>query len=296
MTNARYLLLDVFSDRQFLGNQLAVFPDCTLDDATMQQVARELNLAETVFLTRGGDGVAASLRIFTPRRELHFAGHPTIGTAIAIVEQLQWVAPDAKGFVLREAVGDIAISIERGAMTTAWMTTPDTHFGSMVSRDIAAAMLRLEIDCVREDVASQVAGAGSSFLFIPLKTNADVDRADLDEPSMRNYVGSKDIAGIYLFAQNDAGAYARMFAPMSGISEDPATGGATGPLYALLAKHGALEKREQFVNEQGVLMGRRSVLRVRCAWEGHRLARVDVGGNAVIVGHGELVIASDLLK
>src|SRR5579862_5304928 len=102
MMQAAYLLYDVFTDRPFEGNQLAIFPDATLDDATMQRVARELNLAESVFLARGPAGVAATVRIFTPLREMPFAGHPTIGTSIALVEELQWVAADAFEFVLRE--------------------------------------------------------------------------------------------------------------------------------------------------------------------------------------------------
>ena len=290
MKTASYILLDVFTDRQFEGNQLAVFPGGELDDATMQNIARELNLAETVFLTRGGDGTAAALRIFTPGREVLFAGHPTIGTAVAMVEELRWVDEQTPTFVLRERIGNIAIEVERGERTTAWLTTPETKFGGMISRDIAAAMLHLEHDAVRDDVAAEPAGAGSTFLYVPLKERADVDRARVDEAALRSYVGTKDIVGVYLFAQTPDGAYARMFAPMSGIAEDPATGGATGPLYMLLAKHGSLERRERFVNEQGVAMGRRSVIHVRCAWEGERLARVDIGGNAVIVGRGELVV------
>ncbi|MDQ2865121.1 MAG: PhzF family phenazine biosynthesis protein [Candidatus Eremiobacteraeota bacterium] len=288
MTTARYILLDVFAERAFEGNQLAIFPDCEIDDLAMQRVARELNLAETVFLTRGGTDAAASLRIFTPGREVAFAGHPTIGTAIAMVEELQWIDPGTNAFVLRERVGDIAISIERAAVTTAWLQTPETRFGSMISRDVAAAMLRLESDTVRDDVTPQVAGAGSTFLYVPLRSKVDVDRAEIDEPALRTYVGTKDIVGVYLFAQGDDGAYTRMFAPMSGIAEDPATGSAAGPLYALLARHHALPRREHFVNEQGVLMGRRSVIQIRCVWDGQHLTRVDVGGNAVIVGRGEL--------
>ena len=290
MTTARYILLDVFTDRQFEGNQLAVFPECAIDDESMQRIARELNLAETVFLQRGAGDVAGELRIFTPGREVLFAGHPTIGTAIAMAEELRWIGEGTNAFVLRERIGDITIELERGTPTTAWLTVPETHFGAMVSRDVAAAMLRLESDTVRDDVSPQVAGAGSSFLYVPLRTKADVDRAQIDEPSLRNYVGKKDIVGVYLFAQSDEGAYSRMFAPMAGIAEDPATGSAAGPLYALLANNGALVRRERFVNEQGVAMGRRSVIHIRCAWNGERLERVDVGGTAVIVGHGEMVV------
>src|SRR6185437_10230119 len=105
MPDASYLLFDVFTDVAFAGNQLAVFPDVDLDDATMQRVARELNLAETVFLTPADD-VVASLRIFTPLSEVPFAGHPTVGASIALVDHLWWIGPNESEFVLREKIGD----------------------------------------------------------------------------------------------------------------------------------------------------------------------------------------------
>jgi len=123
MPDARYLLLDVFTDRAFSGNSLAIFPDAVFDDQTMQGIARELNLSETVFLARADGGAAAALRIFTPAREVEFAGHPTIGTAIALSDHLQWIGPDRASFALRLRIGDVAVNVERGANTTAWLTT-----------------------------------------------------------------------------------------------------------------------------------------------------------------------------
>jgi trans-2,3-dihydro-3-hydroxyanthranilate isomerase len=285
---APYLLYDVFTDRAFEGNQLAIFPDAAFDDATMQRIARELNLSETVFLSRGRDAAAACLRIFTPGREIPFAGHPTVGTAVALVDKLRWV--EAGEFLLRERVGDVAISIDAGPPLVAWLTTPPVVLEATFGRDAAAALLGLALDDVRTDLPPQIAGAGSPMLFIGLRDEAAVDRAVFDASTLGKINGLDSIVGVYVFAQTSGGAYVRMFAPMSGIAEDPATGGATGPLYAYLAHHGSLERRAACINEQGVAMGRRSLLRVRLSWSGERLERIDVGGQAVLVGEGTLYI------
>jgi trans-2,3-dihydro-3-hydroxyanthranilate isomerase len=285
---APYLIYDVFTDRAFQGNPLAIFPDAAFDDATMQRIARELNLSETVFLSRGQDAVAACLRIFTPGQEIPFAGHPTVGTAIALVEKLRWV--EAGSFLVRERVGDVPISIDAGPPLVAWLTTPPVVLEATFGHDVAASLLGIGVDDVRADLPPQIAGAGSPMLFIGLRDEAAVDRAVLDQAALKAIAGLSTIVGIYIFAQTASGAYVRMFAPMSGIAEDPATGGATGPLYAYLAHHGSLERRETFVNEQGVAMGRRSVLRVRLSWSGERPERIEVGGQAVLIGEGKLHI------
>ena len=290
MATAKYLLLDVFTDRAFRGNQLAVFPDGALEDAAMQRIARELNLPESVFATRGEGDVAAELRIFTPGREIPFAGHPTIGAAIAVVDELLWINSDCDAFVFRERVGDVAIAIDRGAPTTAWLTTPPTFLRRTIERSDAAAFLSVGIDDVRSDVPPRICGAGSVFLFVPLVSREAVDRATLDESALRRCVDYAEITGVYFFAHDGDEFYARMCAPMSGIAEDPATGSAAGPLCFYLAEYGALPKRERFLALQGVAMGRRSDIHLRCTWDGDTLVQADVGGNAVIVGRGEITV------
>lgn len=289
MREASYMLFDVFTEVAFAGNQLAIFPDVTLDDASMQRIARELNLAETVFVSPA-DAVLASLRIFTPLAEVPFAGHPTIGTAIALADHLWWIGPNETEFVLREKIGDVPIRLERGEPTTAWLTTPPVEFGRPVGREDAAAILGLEPDDVRDDLPCEFAGAGNVFLYVPLVSKEAVDRAVYDTNAVRRRLPWSPITDVYLFAQSQAGAYSRMFAPMFGIAEDPATGSATGPLYAYLARHGKLERTERFTAEQGVAMGRRSVLHVKLTWNGNDLQAVYVGGNAVFMGEGKLRI------
>ena len=292
MTTARYILLDVFTDRPFQGNQLAVFPDGALEDSAMQRIARELNLAESVFATRGDGEVAAALRIFTPGREIPFAGHPTIGAAIAVVDELQWVSPDRNAFCFREQVGEVAIAVERGHPTTAWLTTPPVFLRRTIPRGAAAALLSLDEEFVRRDLEPRIAGAGNLFLFIGLISREAVDNATLDETALRKTVDYSEITGVYFFAQDNDGFYVRMFAPMAGIAEDPATGSGAGPLCFYLNQYKKLPRHKRFLILQGIKMGRRSELHLRCIWDSDKLEQADVGGNAVIVGRGEITVPS----
>jgi trans-2,3-dihydro-3-hydroxyanthranilate isomerase len=286
---ARYLLFDVFTDEPYAGNQLAVFPDpAGIDAAMMQRLANELNLAESVFLTATGDPASpASVRIFTPGREMPFAGHPTIGSAIAIADVLGWMPPERTTFALREQIGDVAITLERGARTTAWLTTPPVTYGATFAAADAARLLGVAIDALRADLPMQIVSAGNPFLFVALRDEAAVDAALLDLGVLGALIGDlASINGVFFFSQRPSGTYARMLAPMSGIAEDPATGSATGPLYAYLLQHGAIAAAASpWVSEQGVRMGRRSLLHVRI--EGRSIL---VGGCAVHVGEGTLFV------
>jgi trans-2,3-dihydro-3-hydroxyanthranilate isomerase len=283
MPQISYLLFDVFAEQAFAGNQLAVVPQ-HLDDRTMQTIANELNISETVFLRRTNDASRpAELRIFTPRDEIPFAGHPTIGATFAIAEVLKWVPPDTDSFALGERVGDVAVRLERkNGKLFAWLRTPPVKFEQQLDRLRCAASLGLAESDLHELLSPQIAGAGTPLLFIALRDSGAVDRAwyaagSLDE----TYV-----SGVFVFSLTQSGTYARMFAPMSGIAEDAATGGATGPLFAYLRKYGAIDmQRKSFVSEQGVKLGRRSVLHVRI--EGDAASpHIDVGGQTIFMGEG----------
>ncbi len=289
-----YLLFDVFAERPFQGNQLAVFPDPGgLGDGAMQRLANELNLAESIFLTRtGNDARPASVRIFTPAREVLFAGHPTVGATIAIADVLKWVPQSVTEFVLEERVGDVAVRVERSGETTAWLRTPPVDFRKTFDRSLGAAALSLPSERVRSDLPVQIVSAGNPFLYVPLVDAQAVDAAALDVRALGKFLTkSDDIVGVFLFAQTERGTYSRMFAPMSGIAEDPATGSATGPLYAFLFQNGALKTPDAwFIAEQGVKLGRRSVLHVRVNAAGDRLESIDVGGAAIHVGDGRISV------
>lgn len=286
-----YLLFDVFAETPFAGNQLAVFPQAGgLDDATMQTLANELNLAESIFLERTGDvRVPARVRIFTPRVEVPFAGHPTVGATVAIADVLRWVPPDVTEFALTERIGDVAVRVERGDFTTAWLRTPPVALGTTFERARGAALVSLADADLRADLPVQTASAGSPFLYVPATSSEAVDRAAFDAGVAASLIDAAPHIGVFVFAQTPQGTYARMFAPASGIAEDPATGSATGPLYAYLLAHGALPAHSaQYASEQGVKLGRRSVLHVRVAFRGDALDYIDVGGRAIAIGNGAI--------
>jgi trans-2,3-dihydro-3-hydroxyanthranilate isomerase len=285
--------VDVFTSTPFEGKPLAVFTDGReLDGATMQRIAREMNLSETVFVLppKRGDALAA-VRIFTPAAELSFAGHPTIGAAF-VLQATGRVAHQQRSFVLEEGIGPVPVRIDPGEEFTAWLTTPPISLGaSFDDRAATAAALGLAASDVRDDAPVQVVTAGNPFLYVPLQEKAAVDRAALDARAMRRVIGEGDYNGVYLFAADSGGVYSRMFAPDHGIVEDPATGSATGPLAAYLLEHGIFAPGDplELVAEQGTHMGRRSILRIRVTGTGST-RRIEVGGSAVALIEGTLRI------
>ncbi len=288
----RYLVVDVFTEVPFAGNPLAVFPDAVgLTDREMQTIARELNLSETSFVFAPVDArSAARLRIFTPSREVDFAGHPTIGSAFALVS-LARVLPSETEFVLEENVGPVPIRLERRADPFfAWLRTPPISFGATFDREAAAAMLGLSAADLLGELPVREAGAGNPFMYVPLRDAAAVDRAQIDVAALARLGRNSAAVGVFLFAPAAGGVYARMFAPRSGVAEDPATGSATGPLGAYLVEHGLLERRDglRFINEQGVKMQRRSLIHGRLNVRNGVLESVDVGGSAVRVIEGTI--------
>jgi len=290
--------VDVFTERIFEGNPLAVFTEPgDLSDVEMQAIALELNLAETVFvLPPQSRGAIARLRIFTPRRELPFAGHPTVGAVATIVAQRSDV-PDA--FAVDEGVGPVPIRVERrdGAPPLIWLTTPRVELGPTIAADDAAAILGLARSDVLDDMPPRYASAGSPFLFVALRDRDAVDRAAFAAGTLPA-PARPDVVGVFFFTpaherpEAPHAVYARMFAPWSGILEDPATGGATGPLAACMLHAGLLPRDEdvRLVSEQGTRMGRRSILHVRITGAGGEAPVIEIGGSAVPALRGTLTI------
>ncbi len=276
----RYRIVDVFTKHPLEGNPLAVFPDNeSLDDATMQNIARELNLSETVFVVPSGRAeCVARLRIFTPNRELDFAGHPTIGTGFVLLDEK---IAHGSSFLVEENVGPVKVRAEAGdkGRPMIWLTTPAIAEGPMFDRAVCAEVLGLEPDAVA-DAAPQLMTAGNPTIFIPLKTREAVDRAGLDRSGLNKLVAGRPISAcVFVFAPVAEGAYSRMFAPELGIGEDPATGSSTGPLAAYMMRHGMVSGRDgtRFVSEQGTKMKRRSLLHVQIHGE-MGIDGIEVGG------------------
>jgi trans-2,3-dihydro-3-hydroxyanthranilate isomerase len=281
MTRHEYRLVDVFADRPFAGNPLAVFPDgSNLDAKTMQAIAKELHLSETTFVLRP-TSVAADhrVRIFTPDAELPFAGHPTLGTA--------YVLADGKdgSTRLEEGVGVIGVTLRGGFVQ---MEQPLPSFsGTTITRREAADALGLAVEEVRSDVPIQVGSSGVPFLYIPLANLKAVRRA-------RRPTGLD--ASVYVFAmsaeRSGSHVHGRMFADGLGVSEDPATGAAQGPLGAYLVAHELVQPAPttRIRSEQGFEIGRPSILEIEVDRPGAAVTAVRVGGRCVPVGGGWLEI------
>ena len=279
----RYRVVDVFTSTPLEGNPLAVFPDAAgLDPSAMQKIARELNLSETTFVvppTR--PDCAARIRIFTPFREMVFAGHPTIGTAFVLLDEQKVQTTDNR-FSLQEEVGPVPVRVDpessSGESPKIWLTTPPIQFGRKYDPLACALALTLDVSDVLPDVEPQWASAGSPKIFIPLRDQAAVDRAVLDPAGFAKLKSPENApVCIFLFTPTTMGAYSRMFAPDHGIAEDPATGSATGPLAAYMMQNNLIrcENKREFISEQGTKMGRRSILYIRILNENE----IEVGGH-----------------
>ena len=270
----RYRVVDVFTLHPLEGNPLAVFPDgSALGEATMQAIAKELNLSETVFLlppTR--PDCSARVRIFTPAIEMLFAGHPTVGASYVLLDE-GMVPRDSLSFTLEEKIGPVPIRVDSGDRPLIWLTTPAIKDGAVYDRNTCARALGLALEDLL-DIPPQLLSAGNPNIYIALKNKTAVDRAWLDSAGMAqlNPKPSEPVC-VFVFAPTAEGAYSRMFAPDHGVAEDPATGSATGPLAHYMQRHG-LTSQTRFVSEQGTKMGRRSLLHIHMRADG----RIDVGG------------------
>jgi len=280
MASFRYRIVDVFTEHPLEGNPLAVFPDASgLYDGTMQKIAKELNLSETTFvLPPTRPGCIAQVRIFTPMREMLFAGHPTIGTSYVLLDENR-VPANAEKFALDEQVGAVPIRVEPGARPRIWLTTPPIQWGKTFDRALCARALGLDVSDLL-DVTPQLVTAGNPNVYIPVKNKDAVDRAWIDVAGLMTIKepGQEAIC-IFVFTPTKEGAYSRMFAPEHGVIEDPATGSATGPLVAFMMRNKLVSSAAgtRFYSEQGTKMGRRSILYVQVNGEAGSEG-IDVGG------------------
>ena len=276
----RYRVVDVFTEHPLEGNALAVFTDAAaMDSTTMQRVARELNLAETAFvLPPTRKGCAARVRIFTPSKEMLFAGHPTIGTAFVLLDE-GLTSAKAGSFLLEEEIGPVPVRVESGERPMLWLSTPPIESGRTVDAMLCANVLGLA-DADLLDVPPQLMSAGNPTIFVAVRDKHTVDRAWLDLTGMKQLRGSDtELACVFVFTPTREGAYSRMFAPEYGISEDPATGSSTGPLALFMMRHGLVSGTSgtRFVSEQGSKMRRRSLLHVDVRGDSG-VDGIDVGG------------------
>jgi trans-2,3-dihydro-3-hydroxyanthranilate isomerase len=299
-----YLHLDVFTNRRFEGNQLAVFLDArAVDAATMQTIAREMNFSESTFLLPAeSSDTDVRMRIFTPGVELPMAGHPTIGTTFALAHT-GTIAARREHFVFGLGVGPTRVELKWAGddLSFAWMDQrlPEVRQPIATLDDVVRAVGTSVASHRATGLPLQEISTGVPYLLLPLATRADVDAAEPDAAALRALKSAFGVnhIGVYLFSTEDGGddvtAYSRMFAAGLGIPEDPATGSACGPLGSYLVQHGVVrdDAMRNIISWQGVAMGRPSRIHVAIGQQPDgSIARVQVGGQSVLVARGQLTL------
>ena len=311
MPNYRFLQLDVFTDRAFCGNPLAVFPEAEgISDEMMGRIAREMNLSETVFVLKPDSSeVLRRLRIFTPMREIPFAGHPIVGTWAALADEGVVPVPengDGWQRIFHEVgIGVLPVDIQfnDGRPVQVVMTQgkfeiiseiDDAHEQAEVAR--ALGLAREDLD---ETLPIQVITTGLSCLAVPIRSLADLRNCRINSERLTEIYQRYGGTGCHAFTRETieigaSRAHARFFAPADNIPEDPATGSACGALGAYLIHHGAIslepeDGRFKFVIEQGDFINRPSRINLDVRGEAGRVEEVKVGGSAVLVARGEIL-------
>jgi trans-2,3-dihydro-3-hydroxyanthranilate isomerase len=278
----RFLILDVFTDRPLTGNQLAVFPDGgEVPEAIRQDLAREVGFSETVYCDPPSHPTAgdARARIFTPSVELPFAGHPVLGTAVALGRERG--LPGGSVVTLECGVGPVPVELD-DAGTGGWMRQPIPTVEKWSNIDGLLSGLRLD----RSDLAApvEVYDNGPTHIVVAI---GDASSVVALAPDQQRLAEVARLAGTSVCAVTGDGAVTtRMFSPGVGVAEDPATGSAAGPVGVHLLRHGLVEPGVQLTLSQGAQIKRPSTLLVRVEGLPDAIAAVAVGGSAVIVGEG----------
>jgi trans-2,3-dihydro-3-hydroxyanthranilate isomerase len=275
LTDFRFVVADVFTDRPLEGNQLAVFTDARdLAEERLQQLAREIGFSETVFVLPPEAGGHVRIRIFTPTTELPFAGHPCLGAAFVLAGPLQ-----LGEIRLETGSGIVPVTLEReGArISFGWMEQPIPEW------ELFAEAEELELVLgVRSRLPVELYDLGPTHVFLELGSEDEVAALRPDFAALERFD-----AGVNCFAGSGKKWKTRMFGPALGVSEDPATGSAAGPLAIHLARHGRTDFGDEIEISQGAELNRPSKLYARVDGSPDRIERVQVGGSAVIVARGE---------
>jgi trans-2,3-dihydro-3-hydroxyanthranilate isomerase len=294
-----FLLIDVFTERAFGGNQLAVFPDASdIPVARLQAIATELGFSETVYLYEAeGADACRKLRIFTPEAEVPFAGHPVVGSAFALAEA--GALKDEAEICLQLECGVIPVRLrwsDDGVLLRATMTQQRPMFLAEHSRvELVARALGIEAKQILiTGLPCEVVSTGLPFLIVPVGSLRSIGQISPRPHRLKELGDQMGVSDVYAFTfeteRRVATVHARMFAPSYGIPEDAATGSAAGCLGAYLVKNRAVlpSRLTRIMIEQGIEIGRPSSIEVEVESEGDRIGAVRVGGGAVIVGDGSI--------
>jgi trans-2,3-dihydro-3-hydroxyanthranilate isomerase len=294
-----YYICDVFTGTRFGGNQLAVLPEAGgLSDQQMQQIAREFNFSETTFVLPAEAGHTRKVRIFTPTKEIPFAGHPNIGTAFALARAGEFGPIESPSRVtFEEKAGPVSVSIHQRPGSSIWceLTAPTRlSLGKTVPAQTLAAAVSLSPEAVvTRTHLPQVASVGLPFIFAELKDRAALARAQPNPAGIETLAreGVTPDVHLYVHSADEFDIRARMFAPLDGVPEDPATGSANCALAGLLS-HSKPERSGSFRWRiaQGVEMGRPSVLEARTEKQDGAVTDVWIGGESVLVSEGTIEV------
>jgi trans-2,3-dihydro-3-hydroxyanthranilate isomerase len=288
MTRHPFVIADVFTDRPYSGNQLAVVFDADgLTKAQMQAVAAEFGFSETTFVLRPErDDHDVRVRIFTPGTELPFAGHPTVGTALALAWRKE-PGERPSAVVLGEGAGPVPVELRYagGEPVAAEFRAPALPArGGPVEGQRCVAALGLEPrDLVLADGLPGEASCGLPFLLVRLASREALERARMLDPGLFDGLSAD---AVYLFVEEGEEIRARMFSPLDGIGEDPATGSAAAALAGFLGSVDAPDGTRRWRIRQGVEMGRPSLIEASARRHHGRVAEVRVGGSAIMIAEG----------
>jgi trans-2,3-dihydro-3-hydroxyanthranilate isomerase len=296
MKKLPFYIIDVFTHDQFGGNQLAVFPNGEdVSESLMQKIAKEINFSETTFVLppkkKGND---FQLRIFTPNTEIPMAGHPTVGSAFALLKN-NLIPSTKESIIFEEGIGDITVTFQKTEESIITiMEQPLPIFGSLFEKDIIAKILSLKQEQILELYPVQVVSCGVPFLFIPVKDLKAIKSIKLRMDLYEKYLVGFVTNSLFVFTpeteRSGSTVHSRMFAPNFGITEDPATGGASGALGAYLVQNELAIENKTIISEQGFEIGRPSIIIVNIQSDNKKITSVKVGGECVISGEGNIFI------
>jgi len=295
MKNRTFYILDVFAEEKYAGNQLAVFRDAKdLSDREMQQIAKEMNFSETTFiLSEKESNGGYDVRIFTPERELPFAGHPTLGTAYVIQQEI--IKDAVEKVILNLKVGQIPVTFSyiEGQADNLWMKQINPSFGQILEKKTISQVLDLDETDIDGRFPIQEVSTGMPDIIVPLKTLDAMKKAKIVTIKYYDLISHTESKAILIFCpetykkENDLNV--RFFADYYGVPEDPATGSANGCLAGYLVKHRYFERSQINIRaEQGYEIGRPSLLLLKAE---DRKEKIDVyvGGKVIMVARGEFI-------
>jgi trans-2,3-dihydro-3-hydroxyanthranilate isomerase len=294
----QFYVVDVFTEKNFEGNPLAVFPSAEgISDENMQKIAKEFNYSETTFVTSTEEKNIKNVRIFTPKSEVDFAGHPNIGTAMLLSIIGEYSDEKQIDIIFKEKVGNVPlrISFENSKPQNAELSVaklPEKGV-DIPSLEQIAKTISLDISAIVPTEKPFAFSCGLPFLFVPIINLDKLKQATLNHEQWKNNISQSWAPQLYLFTTEtelpNSNFHARMFAPALGISEDPATGSAVAALAGYISKF--LEKNDgtfSYVVEQGFEINRPSIMEMSFIQKNHQIESVKIKGKAVIFSEGQI--------